>query len=53
LESGTVNLNNPARRLLERLNFSKLNEELLSFRTMTDGKPIEFIGANYLLEKDE
>jgi len=49
LESGTANLNNPARRLLERLNFSKLNEELLSFRKMPDGKPIEFIGANYLL----
>jgi len=46
-------LNNPARRLLERLNFSKLNEELLSFRTMPDGKSLEFIGSNYLLEKDD
>lgn len=53
LESGTANLNEPARRLLEKLNFSKMNEEILSFRTTPDGKPIEFVGSNYLLEKDE
>lgn len=52
LESGTANLNDPARRLLQRLNFSKQNEEILSFRTTPEGKPIEFIGSNYLLEKD-
>jgi RimJ/RimL family protein N-acetyltransferase len=53
LESGTANLNNPARRLLDRLNFSKQNEEILSFRRTPVGKPIEFVGSNYLLEKDE
>ena len=53
LESGTANLNDPARRLLDRLNFSKQNEEILSFRRTPEGKPIEFVGSNYLLEKDE
>ncbi|MGB4587786.1 MAG: GNAT family N-acetyltransferase [Clostridiaceae bacterium] len=53
LESGTANLNDPARRLLEKLRFTKQNEETLSFRKTPDGKPIEFIGSNYLLEKDE
>lgn len=53
LESGTANLNDPARKLLQRLNFSKQNEEVLSFRKTLDGKPIEFIGSNYLLEKDD
>jgi RimJ/RimL family protein N-acetyltransferase len=53
LESGTANLNDPARRLLQRLNFSKQNEEVLSFRKTLDGKPIEFIGSTYLLEKDD
>ena len=53
LGSGTANLNDPARRLLDRLNFSKQNEEILSFRRTPEGKPIEFVGSNYLLEKDE
>lgn len=53
MESGTANLNYPACRLLEKLNFSKQNEEILSFRTTPEGKPIEFVGSNYLLEKDE
>jgi len=53
LGSGTANLNDPARRLLDRLNFSKQNEEILSFRMTPEGKPIQFVGSNYLLEKDE
>jgi len=39
--------------MLDRLNFSKQNEEILSFRRTPKGKPIEFVGSNYLLEKDE
>lgn len=51
LESGTALLNAPSCRMLDRLGFEKTGEERLAFRKTSEGKPIEFVGGSYLLEK--
>lgn len=51
LSSGTANKNYPACRLLDKLGFKKINESVLSFRTDADHNPIEFVGADYILDK--
>jgi len=53
LSSGTANLNHPSYRLLEKLGFRKTGESTTSFRKTPEGKPIEFTGSSFLLEKDE
>ena len=49
----TAALNQPSCRLLERLGFRKTGEQVSSFKTAEDGKPIEFLGYVYALSKDE
>jgi len=51
--SGTANLNHPAYNLLVKLGFQKTGEAVTSFRAAPDGKPVEFIGSSFLLEKSE
>ena len=51
--SGTANLNHPSYSLLVKLGFRKTGESITSFRTAPNGKPIEFTGSSFLLEKSE
>ena len=51
--TGTAALNRSSCRLLERLGFQKTGEEVSSFKTTEDGKPIEFLGYTYAISKDE
>lgn len=51
--SGTAGVNRNSCRLLERLGFRKIGEQISSFKTTEDGKPIEFLGYTYALSKDE
>ena len=51
--SGTANLNHPSYDLLVKLGFRKTGESVTSFRTAPDGKPVEFTGSSFLLEKSE
>jgi RimJ/RimL family protein N-acetyltransferase len=51
--TGTASLNQPSRRLLERLGFQKTGETISSFQTTEDGKPIEFPGYIYAISNDE
>lgn len=53
ITSGTANLNHPSCRLLTRLGFNKTGEGIASFRKPPEGKPIEFLGSAFLLEKNE
>ncbi len=49
--AGTAKINEPSIRLLKRLGFKKVGEKIHSFRKDEEGKPIEFIGVDYLLTK--
>ena len=51
--SGTANANYPSCNLLAKLGFHKTGESTESFRNTPQGKPIEFVGSSFLLEKDE
>jgi len=51
--TGTAALNQTSCRLLERLGFQKIGEEIASFKTAEDGKPIEFLGYRYAISRDE
>ncbi len=51
--TGTAALNQPSCRLLEQLGFRKIGEEVSSFKTAEDGKPMEFLGYVYALSKEE
>jgi len=52
ITSGTANLNYPSCKLLNKLGFCKVSEGVASFRTDAEGKPIEFIGSSFILEKE-
>ncbi len=51
--TGTAAANSASCRLLGRLGFRKTSESTASFRTAPDGKPIQFVGYNFELLKDE
>ena len=51
--TGTASINLPSIKLLEGLGFSKIGEEIVSFTKGEDGKPIEFVGYQFLLTRDE
>lgn len=51
--TGTAAANQPSCRLLERLGFRKTAENIGSFRTDEFGKPIEFLGYSYVIEREE
>ncbi len=51
--SGTAAVNQASCRLLERLGFQKTAESMGAFKNTTDGKPIEFLGYQYALTKEE
>jgi [ribosomal protein S5]-alanine N-acetyltransferase len=53
LISGTANINQPSCKLLAKLGFRKTGESVTSFRKTPEGKPIEFVGSSFLLEKEE
>jgi ribosomal-protein-alanine N-acetyltransferase len=50
--TGTAAANHPSRRLLERLGFQKTKESIASFYSTEDGKPIEFLGTEYSINKE-
>ena len=51
--TGAAAVNRASCRLLERLGFQKAGEGMGSFKTATDGKPIEFLGYTYAITQDE
>jgi hypothetical protein len=51
--TGTAAVNQASRRLLERLGFQKIGQEVASFRAAEDGKPIEFLGYRLAISRDE
>jgi [ribosomal protein S5]-alanine N-acetyltransferase len=53
LSSGTAAVNLPSCRLLGRLGFKKIGEGTASFRNTPDGKPIEFIGWEFALSRED
>src|SRR4030042_1974069 len=48
-----ASINLPSIRLLEVLDFQKIGEEMVSFTKGEDGKPIEFVGYQFILIRDE
>lgn len=53
LTSGTANVNEPSLKLLARLGFHKLGENVTSFRSTPEGRPVEFTGCSFLIEKED
>jgi RimJ/RimL family protein N-acetyltransferase len=53
ITSGTASLNLPSVRLLLSLGFRKTGEASASFARTPEGKPIEFVGSSYLLDKGD
>lgn len=51
--SGTAAVNQASCRLLERLGFNKISQSRGSFCTGPDGQPLEFLGYQYALTRDE
>ena len=51
--SGTAAVNQASCRLLERLGFRKISQSVGSFRTAANGEPVEFLGYQFALTKDE
>lgn len=51
--TGTASVNLPSIKLLEGLGFHKIGEEKASFKKDENGKPIEFIGYQFVLTRDE
>jgi len=51
--TGTAKVNEPSNKLLTGLGFSFIGEASQSFRKDSEGKPIEFIGNEYSLSKEE
>ncbi len=51
--TGTASINLPSIKLLEGLGFTKIGEEMVSFTKGEDGKPIEFVGYQFILTRDE
>jgi RimJ/RimL family protein N-acetyltransferase len=53
LTAGTAILNFPSCKLLDKLGFRKVGESTLAFRKTPEGKPIEFTGGDFVLEKNQ
>jgi RimJ/RimL family protein N-acetyltransferase len=51
--TGTASINLPSIKLLEGLGFQKIGEEKVSFSKDESGKPIEFIGYQFVLTTDK
>ncbi|MDO8055672.1 MAG: GNAT family N-acetyltransferase, partial [Candidatus Hermodarchaeota archaeon] len=51
--SGTAKVNTSSRKLLKRLGFREHGESKLSFRKDSEGNPIEFIGINFMLTRED
>jgi len=49
--AGTAEANHASRRLLARLGFVKIGEDMVSFRNAPDGAPIEFLGYSFQLTR--
>ncbi|NPD89315.1 MAG: GNAT family N-acetyltransferase [Asgard group archaeon] len=49
--SGTAKINEPSNKLLKRLGFTPIGETTQAFRKDEEGKPIEFVGVDYVLRK--
>ncbi|HZW50150.1 MAG TPA: GNAT family N-acetyltransferase [Bacillota bacterium] len=53
LVAGTGNVNIASVKLLERLGFTKIGESVIAFRKNEAGEPLEFIGGEYVLSKED
>ncbi len=51
ITAGTAKANEPSNILLKRLGFEFVREKKISFRKDENGKPIEFIGVDYILSR--
>jgi len=53
ITTGTAKVNTPSSGLLKRLGFVPVGESVLSLRNNKEGKPIEFIGIDFTLSREE
>lgn len=53
LVTGTGAENEPSRRLLARLGMRKTGQQVTSFRKTADGRPIEFMGVMFQLDRED
>jgi RimJ/RimL family protein N-acetyltransferase len=51
--TGTAAANEPSCRLLERVGLKRVRESVGSLSESADGKPIEFVGCDWALSRDE
>ena len=51
--AGTAKVNEPSNNLLKRLGFKFVKEKKISFRKDEEGKPIEFVGVDYILSRTD
>ena len=51
--SGTAKVNIPSNKLLKRLGFNKIGETIQCFRKDEEGNPIEFVGNDYSLCRED
>jgi len=51
--AGTAAVNEPSCRLLDRLGFRKVSESTGHLQVAPDGAPIDFLGFNYELTREE
>jgi len=53
IEAGTAAWNQRSRKLLARLGFEKVGEKMVSFHKDDRGRPIEFLGYEFILKKND
>ncbi|MHA2280671.1 MAG: GNAT family N-acetyltransferase [Promethearchaeota archaeon] len=53
INTGTAKENTPSCNLLKLLGFTPIKEDIISFRKDERGKPIEFVGIDFTLSREE
>ena len=53
INTGTAKENTPSCNLLKRLGFTSIRESIISFRKDERGKPIEFVGIDFILSRED
>jgi len=53
INTGTAKDNTPSCNLLKRLGFAPIKEDIISLRKDEKGNPIEFVGINFILSREE
>ena len=53
ITAGTAKINQPSNNLLKRLGFKFVREKNIAFRKDENGNPIEFVGVDYILKRED